>query len=158
MIRNSLLAATLSIAGTTALVTQATAQSIDVPFTGVVQGRCSFNNLIPGVMVSDFPGPGSNKLDTRAPGGSSGAVTVVCNQPADLIVGSPIQTAGPGTAGFVEVDVQSSNGGGSSPGLGGQSLFLPPGQSQLSVDMRVDSPAPLPAGNYGYNVSLTVVP
>ena len=109
MIRNSLLAATLSIAGTTALVTQATAQSIDVPFTGVVQGRCSFNNLIPGVMVSDFPGPGSNKLDTRAPGGSSGAVTVVCNQPADLIVGSPIQTAGPGTAGFVEVDVQSSN-------------------------------------------------
>ncbi len=156
MIRNSLFAVTLAVAGATGLATQATAQSIDVPFTGVVQGTCSFNNLVPGVMVSDGPAPFSGRLDTRAPGGSSGAVTVICNQPADLIVGNAVQTAGPSfPTGQINVDAQSSNG---SSAPGGQSLFLDPGQNQVSVDLFVESAAPLPAGNYGYNVSLTVVP
>ena len=156
MIRNSLFAVTLAVAGATGFATQATAQSIDVPFTGVVQGTCSFNNLVPGVMVSGSQGPTNSQLDTRGPGGSSGAVAVICNQPANLIIGNAVQTAGPSfPVGFVDVDVQSSDGG-SAPG--GQSLFLPPGQTQLSVDMWIDSPETIPAGNYGYNVSLTVVP
>ena len=156
MIRNSLFAVTLAVVGATGFATQATAQSIDVPFTGVVQGTCSFNNLVPGVMVSNVPGPGGNGLDTQAPGGSSGAVTVICNQPATLLVGNAVQTAGPSfPASFIDVNVHSSDGGSV---FGGQPLPLNPGQAQLSVDMRVESAASLPAGNYGYNVSLTVVP
>ncbi|MGB3694560.1 MAG: hypothetical protein WA865_20915 [Spirulinaceae cyanobacterium] len=152
MIHNSLIAATLALAGTTTITAQAMAQSIDVPFTGVVRGTCSFNNLVPGVMVSS----GSNILDTKAPGGSSGAVTVICNQPADLLVSDAVQTAGPSfVAGKIMAEAASSNGGTTN---GSQSLFLQPGQSQVSVDIWIDSPAPLPSGNYGYNVSLTVVP
>ena len=152
MIRKSLLAITLAAAGTSGIAIQATAQSVDVPFTGVVQGTCSFSNLVPGVMVS----AGSNVLDTRAPGGSSGAVTVICNQSADLLVSNAVQTAGPSfTVGKVMPEATSSSGGFAN---GGQPLFLPSGQTQVSVDMWVDSPETIPAGNYGYNVSLTIVP
>lgn len=162
MIRRFILASAMSLGGSVAIASTAMAQSVDINFSGVVQGRCSFNTPTAGTLVTDGPG-GSGpqyRLDSSAPGGAPGQVTVICNQPAGLGVSAPIQTAGPSVGGFVEARVESPVGStGASGGYGG-SFPLPPGSTPLTVHMKAESGpnGPLQPGNYGYKVTLTVTP
>ncbi|MDY7013431.1 MAG: hypothetical protein SVX43_07460 [Cyanobacteriota bacterium] len=124
--------------------------SVDVRFSGVVQGVCNFSTPIPGALAAK----GSDFLDSQAPGGAAGQVTVTCNRPARLTISDPIQTGGPPVPVIKGASFVSSSNGPS----GSSSIPLSPGQSQLAVDMFVDSATPLPPGNYDYSVTLTVTP
>jgi hypothetical protein len=170
MMRHSLLAAALILAGGAFMAEGAYAQSVDVNFSGTVQGRCNFGNVTNGILVTDGPGTpqGAYKLGSPFPGGSAGQVTVTCNQPASLQVSAPIQTAGP-TGNRVGAAVSSPYGGVTTgdpvfiPGAPGgpNPLFLNPGATPLSVNLVVEpgfnNPYVQP-GNYGYKVTLTVTP
>ncbi|HLP91459.1 MAG TPA: hypothetical protein VK184_23105 [Nostocaceae cyanobacterium] len=169
MINRSLLATALVLAGSTFMAEGAFANSVDVNFSGTVQGICSFGNVTNGILAAEGMGSpqGAYFLGSTVPGGSAGQVTVSCNQPANLQVTGPTQTAGPG-GNNVGASVSSSYGsvtvGNPVPMLplgGFNPLFLNPGSTPLSVDLVV---APgngqnyVAPGNYGYKVTLTVVP
>jgi hypothetical protein len=172
MIRRSLLTAAFILVGSAAMGNSAFAQvagpSIDVNFTGTVQGICGFGAVTNGNLAAEGSGPiGAYQLSSAIPGGSAGQVTVNCNQPANLQVSNPIQTGGPGgnQAGAV---VSSPNNGSVSTGVpvpslpfGGSSgpLFLNPGSTPLTVNLGVVPSAGNPylqPGNYTYKVTLTI--
>ncbi|HLO87398.1 MAG TPA: hypothetical protein VK203_20660 [Nostocaceae cyanobacterium] len=170
MIRRSLLATALVLAGGAFMAEGAFAQSVDVNFSGTVQGRCSFGNVTNGILVTDSPGTpqGAYKLNSFLPGASAGQVTVNCNQPASLQVSAPIQTAGP-TGNRVGASVSSPYGAvntgdpvfipGSSSGP--NPLYLNPGSTPLSVNLAVEpsfNNSYIQPGNYAYKVTLTVAP
>lgn len=171
MIRRSLLTAAFILVGSAAMGNSAFAQvagpSIDVNFTGTVQGICGFGAVTNGNLATNGPsGPtGAFELSSAIPGGSAGQVTVNCNQPANLQVSNPIQTGGPGgnQAGAsvsspngirnVGVPIPSLPGGGSGP------LFLNPGATPLTVNLGVVPASGNPylqPGNYTYKVTLTI--
>ncbi|TAF11331.1 MAG: hypothetical protein EAZ77_00675 [Nostocales cyanobacterium] len=169
MIRRSLLAAALVVAGSVAIAPKAMAQSVDVPFSGTVGGACTFSSVTPGVLgvfgpvgtptslyASSFSGPGGPGM------GSPGQVSVACNQPASLTVSLPVQTAGPAFIPMMlNADVNSpqgstynTTGGSGSPiPLLSDSTNIP-----LKIGMMADKGSVLEAGNYAYTVTLTVVP
>lgn len=171
MIRRSLLATALVLAGGAFMAEGAFAQSVDVNFSGTVQGRCGFGNVTNGVLVTDGPGTpqGANKLNSFLAGGSAGQVTVNCNQPASLQVSAPIQTSGP-SGNKVGAAVSAPYGG---VRTGDLDVFLPfntstsgplslnPGATQLSVNLGVEPTFTNPyiqPGNYAYKVTLTIAP
>jgi hypothetical protein len=171
MIRHSLLATALILAGGAFMVEGAYAQSVDVNFSGTVQGRCSFSNVTNGILVTDGPGTpqGAYKLNSFLPGASAGQVSVNCNQPASLQVSAPIQTAGP-TGNRVGAAVTAPSGG---VKTGDPGVFLPfstttsgplnlnPGFTPLSVNLAVEPGSTNPyiqPGNYAYKVTLTISP
>ncbi|MBR8838202.1 MAG: hypothetical protein DSM106950_30415 [Stigonema ocellatum SAG 48.90 = DSM 106950] len=168
MIRRSLLTAALILVGSAVVGESAFAQSVDINFTGTVQGRCSFNTPTGGTLAADGgSGPVSTyMISSLAPGGAPGQVTVTCNQPANLLVSNPIQTGGPsGGMSGARVDSpagQTSSGSSIGSLSGGSSgpLFLPPGATPLAVQMGVQSGpnGPLQPGNYNYKVTLTITP
>lgn len=171
MIRRSLLTAAFILVGTAAVSESAFAQSVDVNFTGTVQGICGFGAVTNGNLATNGPsGISVYELSSAIPGGSAGQVTVNCNQYANLQISAPIQTGGPGgnQAGAV---VSSSYGASVSSGVpipslpygggGYGSLPLNSGATPLSVNLGV-VPTPgnpyLQPGNYAYKVTLTVTP
>lgn len=172
MIRRSLLTAAFVLLGSAAVAESAFAQitgpSIDVNFTGTVQGICGFGAVTNGNLAAESSGPiGAYQLSSVIPGGSAGQVTVNCNQSANLQISNPIQTGGPGGnqsgasvsspngSRSVGVPVPSLPGGGTGP------LFLNPGSTPLTVNLGVIPAAGNPylqPGNYAYKVTLTVTP
>lgn len=157
MFNRVLVSSVLTLGGTVTLASTAMAGSVEIQFNGTVQGVCSFSNPTPGFLVADNPGPGPQfMLRSDAPGGAPGQVTVTCNQSADMLVSAPVQTAGPSGASFINATVDSPAGFTES---NGGPLFLNPGVTPLTVNMKVDSAGPtgLQPGNYAYTVTLTVV-
>jgi hypothetical protein len=154
MFNRVLVSSVLTLGGTVTLASTAMAGSVDIQFSGTVQGVCSFSNPTSGFLVTDNPGPGLQYvLSSDAPGGAPGQVTVTCNQPADMLVSAPVQTAGPSGAAYIDAFVESPY---TSTGAGG-SMFLEPGVTPVTINMMVDNPNGLQPGNYAYTVTLTVV-
>lgn len=169
MIRH-LLSCALVIASTAAVAPKAFAQSVDVNFSGTVQGKCNFGTPTGGVLAAEGGygnyGQGAYKISSLVPGGSPGKVTVSCNESANLTISSPIQTGGPfgGSAGAIVESPFGSTGSGANVGYyGGPTgpLSLSPGVTPLNVHMGVESGPNtpyLPPGNYAYKVTLTITP
>ncbi|BAZ27869.1 hypothetical protein NIES4074_02970 [Cylindrospermum sp. NIES-4074] len=173
MICRSLLTAAFMLVGTAAVGESALAQSVDVNFTGTVQGSCSFGAVTNGNLAAEGSGStGVVILSSKSSGGSAGQVTVNCNQPAGLQVSIPIQTGGPSGnqagayvssgAYSIRSGVYSSTGfdAGPSPSPVTGPLPISPGASRtVTVQMSV-TPAPgntnLQPGNYAYKVTLTI--
>lgn len=102
--------------------------------------------------------PDGDNLPTKlVTNGSPAQITVICNQPAKLIVFAPIQIAGPkfnpvSAYSTVQVAGNTANSNSSS------SLSLLAGRSNLLINLSVDKGNPLEPGNYKYGVKFTVVP
>lgn len=162
MIRHSLLTAALILAGSVAAAPKTIAQTIDIPFAGTVGGGCTFDTPIAGILAVDgaVGTPTTLKGDSFTNGGSRGKVNVVCSQPASLIVSLPVQTGGPTfTPNFSDATVESPVGVTSSyPGFNPLPLPSNGTSTPLEVRMFVDKGSTLQAGNYQYNVTLTIVP
>lgn len=154
-----LLAATLVMGGAVALFTHsAQAQSVDIPFTVSVGAICSFQQPTPGVLGLVN---GGNSLLASSTTGTLGDVLVQCTAPAAIAVSAPVQTSGPSftptsctSAILTEGAILASN----SSCAGTSSSAQIDGTRTLNVGMRIDSGSPIPAGDYAYNVTLTVVP
>lgn len=168
MIQRFTLTSALTLGSIVAFASTAVAQSVDINFSGTVQGKCNFGTPTGGTLVTDGPpgAPGAPALSSAFPGGAPGQVTVTCNQPAELVISGPTQTAGPsgGIAGAVVQSPQKSIGSGAPvPPFGGApggTLGLPPGVTPLTIHMGVQAqgfPGLLP-GNYNYKVTLTIIP
>ncbi|MBD2777030.1 hypothetical protein [Iningainema tapete] len=165
MIRR-LLSCALVIASTAAIAPKAFAQSVDINFSGTVQGKCNFGTPTGGVLAADGGfgnGQGASKISSLVPGGSPGQVIVSCNEPANLMISAPIQTGGP--SGGLSGAIVESPFGSTGTGFGSFSgptgpLFLPSGATPLTVHMGVESASNsyLPPGNYAYKVTLTITP
>ncbi|WGV25420.1 hypothetical protein [Halotia branconii] len=157
MIRRSLLTAVLVIVGSVVLAPKTMAQTVDVPFTGSVNGACTFGQVTPGKLGLNQP-TSPTALAGGFSGGVFGQVSVSCNQPARVSISQPQQTGGPAftpmfSAGHINSPVGSTDSNSGSP------LPLPTGGSvPLSVDMIVDKGSPLVPGNYSYITTLTIVP
>jgi hypothetical protein len=102
--------------------------------------------------------PDGNNLPSKLVTDSSPTqISVICNQPAKLIVSAPIQTSGPKfnpVSAFVTVQAAGNTTNSNSS----SSLSLPAGISNLLINLSVDKGNPLEPGNYKYGVKFTVVP
>ncbi|AFZ22724.1 hypothetical protein Cylst_0367 [Cylindrospermum stagnale PCC 7417] len=162
MIRHSLFTAALILAASAAAAPKTMAQTVDIPFAGTVGGGCTFDTPIAGILAVQGPvgTPTSLRGDSFINGGSRGKVNVVCSQPASLTVSLPVQTGGPTfTPIFSDASVESPAGVTSSfPGSSPIPLPSNATGTPLEVKMFVDKGSTLQAGNYQYNVTLTIVP
>ena len=158
MVRRSLFTAALIFMGSLALAPKTMAQTVDVPFTGNVNGACSFGQVTPGSLgLNQQTNP--TALAGGFTGGAFGKVSVICNTPASVITSPPVQTAGPT---FSPINtpmsaVRVANGG--SWSMNGSPLRLGTGVSlPLEVDMYIDKGSALTPGTYNYKVTLTITP
>ncbi|MDJ0677542.1 MAG: hypothetical protein QNJ36_19535 [Calothrix sp. MO_167.B42] len=159
MIRRSLLTAALVLVGSVAMAPKTMAESIDVPFSGIVGGGCTFGPVTSGVLiVADGASSTSTAITSISPG-VGGQVSVTCNQPARLTVSQPVQTAGPTLNPVISNGfVNSPTGGTDSSGGNPMALNADGNPTPLEVGMFVENDSPLQAGIYNYNVTLTIVP
>jgi hypothetical protein len=136
----------------------ANAQSVNVPFTVSVGAVCSFNPPTTGTLVLS----GANVLVANSSTGTRGSVGFNCSAPANIIVGAPIQTAGPALTPTICSSTISITGTGtlsqSNSCNGSGSPGAINGSNTLTVSMRVESPSAISPGDYAYNVALTIVP
>ena len=117
------------------------------------QAQISFEELTPGTLEV---GSSLNILQSTTPAtlrvqaGTAASVTV---SPPQLISGAspdPANTARIGILKVGTVEIRSDVGGGSVP--------LPPGQTDLVVDMKIQRPENFQPGTYAYTILLTVIP
>ena len=89
IISRCLFASAVMVVASWGLPLAAMAQTANIQLTGVVQGKCSFSNVSPGILANPVP----PILDSKAPGGVPGQVVLSCNQPANLQVSFPVPAA-----------------------------------------------------------------
>ena len=153
MMFRSLVASALVLVGGALFAPKVLAESVSVPFTGVVPGTCVFKAVTGGQVGDDgialvTPGFGA--------AGASGQVEIDCTGPGSLTVGYPIQTGGPNLSG--QRDAQVLVGGIPVNPLNSPSP-LPPGMGIYPVDMRADNNGgPIEPGAYSFEVNLTITP
>ena len=153
MIRHLALASVLAIGSSVFLAPTAKAQTVteQVPFTGTVPVVCEFENTTPGVMTPDT-NP-ATQLSSFNTGGVSGYTYLTCNSGSEVRVAPTgvVQTDGP----LLNPSVSTAyvNGG------TGPIVYPTPVQNQeIEVDLTVDQGgALLPAGDYGFEVTVTAV-
>ena len=149
----ALVTSALVFAGGALLAPKVLAESVPVPFTGVVPGSCVFKTVTGGQV-----GDAGFALVTPAfgPAGASGQVEIDCTGPGSLTVGYPIQTGGPNLSGMRDSQVNLS-------GLivrpTDPPTPIPFGMGVYPVDMLADNNgSPLEPGAYSFEVNLTITP
>ena len=153
MMFRALVTSAVVLAGGTLLAPKVLANSVSVPFTGVVPGTCVFKTVTGG-QVGDL----GSALVTPAfgPAGASGQVEIDCTGPGSLSVGYPIQTGGPTLSGMrdAQVDLFGFTVRPTDP-----PAPIPGGMGVYPVDMMADNNGlPLDPGAYSFEVNLTITP
>ena len=117
------------------------------------QAQISFEELTPGTLEV---GSSLNILQSATPATlrvQSGTTATVAISPPQLVSGAspdPVNTTRIGILKVGTVEVRSNVGGGNVP--------LPPGQTDLVVDMEIQRPGNFQPGTYSYTILLTVIP
>ena len=157
-LRNLLLAGVVTL-GSTTFASQAMAQTTaDVDFNGTVAGACTFGAVTNGVINANGVG---DRLVTTTPG----RVSITCSQPAQVALTAPIQQSGPvltpAAGGGSVVSGVTSTAGANATATGTDSVAMSLPNvctDQLDVTMSFLNNAALPAGSYGFRVTLTATP
>lgn len=173
LLRNSLIASVVAVAGAAGFAGEAKAQNADVDFTGTVGNVCTITKDLDGTMAIN---PGNNTvLDARD--GTPGEITVNCNTTGTIEVGA----LSPQSAAATDLAAQADYGSGaelwetsdlsgtafaatyigtSNPaGNSGPVAISPNGVDQklyVSAFVRDDSGTAIPAGTYDYTTTITV--
>ncbi|MFG6097459.1 hypothetical protein SPB21_19500 [Leptothoe sp. ISB3NOV94-8A] len=129
--------------------------SLDVPFDGVVYEQCLLSLVSSGQIEADGGGAMGYRFFADEGYGTPAQITADCNGPAVVTAAPPMQTAGPALSitGFQESFMAPVG----TP-LGGDTVFISPGLTQLNVGMAYDNQSPIPSGNYGFSVTVTATP
>jgi S-adenosylmethionine hydrolase len=118
---------------------------------------CSINKISDGSLTVGNGAPVSKLSSSPEFGGVSTKISATCTQAANLSVSAPIQVAGPQikpVSSFATV----TNSAGMSAKSGERELALPPGNTDLTVDLFVDNGVSLTPGEYKFNVQFTFTP
>lgn len=141
------------------------AQTVDIPFSGVVPGTCFFDTPHAGTLQLNGAGTTFNSV-----GATSGSVSMTCTQGANLSVSAPRYIGGDGSGdgddGFVfagsnsRVSVSSDD---ADQGLAvtnndGPLPLTVAGTKRLTVDMSAASNGKIAAGLHHFTVTITVIP
>lgn len=161
MIRRFLLASALLVTGTVIAAPSAFAETQVVNFSGTIPQTCVFGTTNAGTLKGT--GANSTTLSTANSGGAAGTSNVTCNYAANLIVGAPVQTSGTTLTGATLSSSVSATGttlGTANTTNGGSAIPLITGEIEsLNIGMSADyGTTIIPAGAYGYTVTLTVAP
>jgi hypothetical protein len=156
--RRSIITSALTLVGTVAIASTATAQSTDIQFTGTVPAQCTFQRPTNGVLGFSAQN-NTSSLSSQAAGGSPGEVTLLCNTAANLTISRPVQTGGPQiTAASATATVTSRLGSATS----NSSLSVPRNATPLPLSVNVNVSngrrGLLNPGTYTYVVTLTATP
>lgn len=160
LISRFLIASAIVTAGALAYAPKSFAQTV-VPFNGNVAGACTFGTPNAGTLSVN-----AGNTTFNSAGATQGTVTLSCTQAAQLTVGAPTYQSGPGftfAAGdsaesTVTVTSGQADNGTSTTDDGGPLALVVGANKQLAVDMSAASSGALSAGNYVFNVLLSVTP
>lgn len=147
------------------LAPKAFAQSVNVPFSGIVPGACSFNTPTPGTLgVNDTFKPtillGGTSLGGTIAKGRAGFVQVVCNSNANVSINEPVQTSGfrfSVKSNFASATLTGANGD-TITTSGTSTLPIRAGTTNFQVRMQTESETIIPPDNYEFYVTLTITP
>ena len=159
------LTSVLGFLSSAAFVPSAFAQSVNVPFNGVVPGACSFNTPTPGTLgVNDTFKPtillGGTSLGGTIAKGRAGFVQVVCNSNANVTINEPVQTSGfkfSIKSNFASATLTGANGDVITTS-GTSTLPIKAGTTNFQVRMQTESETIIPPDNYEFYVTLTITP
>jgi hypothetical protein len=165
LIPRSVLASALLLVGSASFAKSALAQSVNVPFNGMVPGACTFNTPTPGVLaVNDTFRPtmllGGTSIGGTVAKGRSGFVQMVCNTTANVTINEPVQTSGFRfniKRNFASATLTGANGDVITT-TGTSTLPIRAGITNFQVRMETESDAVIPPGEYEFYVTLTVTP
>ncbi len=149
----ALVTSALVFAGGALLAPKVLAESVSVPFSGVVPGTCVFKTVTGGQLGETGFG-----LATPAFGGTgaSGQVEIDCTGPGSLSVGYPIQTGGPTLSGLRDAQVDLF---GFIVTPNDSPAPIPFGMGVYPVDMVAENNGgPIDPGAYSFEVNLTITP
>ena len=135
------------------------AQTVDIPFSASVASQVTFDLVEPGVATPPTTVT-SDGLQGSFQSTNPARISVQANEGGTIIISEPFLTSGPtpdppgtervGVLRFGATEVRSNVGGGAA--------VLPPGDTDLEVELYVERPDPFPAGTYKYVVNLTITP
>ncbi len=134
------------------------AQTVDIPFSANVASQVTFDLVEPGV-ASPPTVVTSDGLQGSFQSTNPARISVQANEGGTIIISEPFLTSGPtpdppgtervGILRFGATEVRSNLGG---------TAVLPPGDTELEVELYVERPDPFPAGTYNYVVNVTITP
>ncbi|HBB36036.1 MAG TPA: hypothetical protein DDZ80_32605 [Cyanobacteria bacterium UBA8803] len=119
-----------------------------------VQAQVAFTPITPGTL--DLA-PGSfDTLESQTPV----TIRVQSDRPVTLLVSPPHLVSGPtpDPDGTILAGVVSFGSTRVSSDFGNSLVSIPPGSTDLEIDLRVKRPTPFMVGTYNYAVTLTVMP
>jgi hypothetical protein len=153
MLRKSLFptALLLSIAAILATTNSSRAADVEVPFKGSVAAACEFNKPEGGYLApnnSTLP----TQLSSKNEKGQFGLVIIKCNAPATVYANNYKQINGQEIK--VKATYTISNNGKKEE----TKVSVGVGETPIQVNLTLDSEAPIPAGDYAYNVMITATP
>ncbi|AFZ22723.1 hypothetical protein Cylst_0366 [Cylindrospermum stagnale PCC 7417] len=153
------LTTSLMLASAFALDRAALAQSVDIPFNGVVPIQATFSTPVIGTAEPSISGS-SDETPTQLESQTPATIGVASSTPTTITVSPPRFVSGPtsdppgttyiGFLTFGSTSVRSDVGGGSAA--------LPTGSTNLQVNMLVERPDSFTPGTYTYAVTLTITP
>lgn len=137
----------------------ALAQTTDVPFSGTVSGQAGFDSLNPGTTETKVSSS-FNGIAQQFESLSSATVGVNSSVPAKITISSPQLVSGPtpDPAGTTQIAYLKYGSTRVSSDVSGGTGTLPPGNTDLQVDMLIKRPVAFVPGNYTYSVKLTITP
>ncbi|MGB7444114.1 MAG: hypothetical protein WA919_23865 [Coleofasciculaceae cyanobacterium] len=161
MIRKSLLASLVILGSTLAVTSTAQAAEETVIFNGSVPDSCVIDGKTDGNLGLDASG---QVLDSTAPDGLTGTVTITCAGPAALTISAPAPTTSPtdynDASSIKTVTVSGAGLGANISVLGvaaGTGVIPLGGTNTLDVDMTATMTGGLPQGDYTFGVTVTAV-
>jgi type 1 fimbria pilin len=151
MLRKSLFptALLLSVAAIAATTSAARAADVSVPFKGTVAAACEFGTPESGTLTANSTL--ATQLSSKNEKGQSGLVTVKCNTPATVYVRDYKQTSGQ----KIEVKATYTVSNGKEEET---KITVGTGETQIQVNLTLDSETTIPAGDYSYDVIITATP
>lgn len=174
LIRNSLIASVVAVAGAAGFAGEAKAQSADVDFNGTVGNACTITKDLDGTM--EINPTDSSLLDARD--GTPGEITVNCNTTGTIevdeltpqsaaaidLAAQPQYFAGAElweTSDLTGTQIAANYTGDDGTGAtdSGPGVIAPNGTDQklyVSAFARDASGTPIPAGTYDYTTTITV--
>ncbi len=153
MFRKSLVPSVLFLGITmlSAMTSAVHAQEVEVPFDGSVKAACEFLTPVGGTLAPNnaiLP----TQLSSTNTGGTAGSVGIKCNTSATVAAKDYTQTAGPKFK-VAKATYTVTNGAETD-----SKVKVGMGETSIGVNLTLDSDAPIPAGDYSYNVMVTAAP
>lgn len=160
LIRASVIASALTVAGIVANTTNAFAADQLVNFQGTVLPTCTFSNVVDGALGQEVASP--EFLSEIGTGGAPGYVDLACNSGAQVSVGLPVDNGSsvPISPSFEGASAVTSAGIAKQDSISATPISIPgPVRETLQVGMYVrNGITPIPVGTYNYNVTVTATP